>query len=304
MKRHNDWMAYSFDDEPLNGAKPAINSTFKLHFKKGLEYRQMSYYDALYHNARVMRDEFSEPFDVLLSGGIDSEIVVRVFKDLGIKQNVVTIRFENDFNIQDVEAAKTICKNVGVDLKIIDWNLQKFFENDAQAMFDKTFCPEPARMLRHTWFDLLDNIPVMAEGEPYWRRELGRDYTQKSEWKLNWTEDDFAAAIYGNTVGRPVISEWYNYTPEIVMNYHQLPIAKQLLNDEFNGKLSCWSSRIAIHQPIWPDILQRPKMYGYEGPNRPGHWPEFIREFRNTIAVKASNQVYKFSVPELESIFK
>jgi len=303
MIRHNNWMSYSFDDGSINGAKPNMYSTFKLHFKKGLKYKTMSYYDALYYNASVMRDEFSEPFDVLLSGGIDSEVVVRVFKDLGIKQNVFTIRFENDHNIQDVEAAKKICDNIGVDLKIIDWNLQKFFENDVQVMFDKTFCPYVGRMLRHAWFDLLDNIPVMAEGEPYWRRELLEDYTQKSEWKLWWREDYFTASIYGNTVGRTVITEWYNYTPEIVMNYHHLPLAKQLLNDEFKGKISCWSSRIPIHQHLWPDILQRPKMYGYEGPNQPGYWPEFIRTFANNVSLKASNELYKFSVSELENIF-
>ena len=76
-----------------------------------------------------------------------------------------------------VKLAKALGKDI--KLNIIDWNLQKFFENDAYDLFQKTYSIYPARMLRHAWFDLLDNIPVMCEGEPYWRRELRDDFSEK-----------------------------------------------------------------------------------------------------------------------------
>jgi hypothetical protein len=304
MERFNNWMSYSFNNEVINGAKPAINSTFKLHFKKNYQYQDMSYYDALFYNARMMKDSYSEPFDVLFSGGIDSEIAIRAFKKEGVRFNVYTIRLENDINIQDVTAAVKIADNIGVKLNIIDWNLQKFLENDAIEMFNKTFCPHPSRMLRHAWYDLLDNIPVMGEGEPYWKRELGLDYSKKSQWYLHWCEDYFTGAIYANTVGRKVISEWYNYTPEIVMSFHKLPLIQKLLNDEIKGKVSCWSSRTDIHKVLWDDIYYKPKLVGYEGlTGEPGTNPEMLTTFHNNFSIHASNQEYKFTETELESIF-
>jgi len=304
MERFDNWMSYSFDNGIVNGSKPSIDSTFKLHFKENYRYKQMSYYDALFYNARMLKDNYTEPFDVLFSGGIDSEIAIRAFKKEGVRFNVYTIRFENDINLQDINFAVKIADIIGIKLNIIDWNLQKFLENDAADMFNKTFCPEPLRMLRHAWYDLLDNIPVMGEGEPYWKRELELDYSKKSKWHLYWKEDYFTGAIYANTTGRKVISEWYNYTPEIVMNYHKLPLIQQLLNDEITGKSSCWSSRTDIHKVLWDDIFYKPKFGGYEGPEgKPGEQPEMLTQFNNNFARHASNQEYKFTKQELENIF-
>ena len=304
MERFNNWMSYSFDNGPINGAKPSFNSIFKLHFKEGTTYKKMSYYDALYYNTRIMKDNFAEPFDVLLSGGIDSEVVVRLFKEEGVRQNVFTIRLENDLNIRDVTSAINICNELNIKLNIIDWNLKKFIEHDAYDMFSKTFSPMIDRMVRHAWFELFDNIPVMGEGEPYWRRELGADHTKKSDWKLYWVEDYFTASIYANTINRPIISEWYNYTPEIVMNYPELPIVKKLLNDEIPGKQSCWSIRTEIHHHLWPTIGAKPKLAGYEGQeNMPGTRPDFLQDFHTKYVDGVSNQGYKFSKEELLEIF-
>jgi hypothetical protein len=304
MERFDNWMTYSFSDGIVNGSKPKIDSGFNLNFKKGYRPKTMSYYDALYYNTRSMKDSYKEPFDVLFSGGIDSEIIVRLFKDEGVRFNVYTIRLENGINEQDVNAAIRIAENIGIKLNIIDWNLQKFLENDAEEMFNRTFCPEPRLMLRNKWFELLDNIPVMGAGEPYWRRELMGDYSKKSDWHLKFTEDGFSASIYGNLTGRKVIGEWYNYTPEIVMNFHKLPIIKDLLDDRIIGKQSCWSTRTQIHRELWSDIFDKPKLGGLEGVNgKPGDEPESMTVFSKTISSKASNRIYRYSVSELENIF-
>lgn len=305
MERFNNWMTYSFDNGPMNGPKPAFDSIFKLHFKKGMEYKKMSYYDALFYNGSMIADNYTGPFDTLLSGGIDSEVMVRVFDQLGVKQKVHTIRLEDDINKRDVDAAIKIADDIGIKLHIIDWNLRKFIENGAVDLFNKTFSPIPGRMIRHAWLDFFDNIPVMGEGEPYWKRELGDDFSKKSEWKLHWEEDYFTASVYANTVNRLWISEWYNYTPEIVMNYHNLPLAKKLLNDEIPDRLSCWSSRTEIHRVLWPSIFDKPKLTGYEGVERlPGNVPDFMGEFWFNHVKGVSNQGYTFSVEELENIFK
>jgi hypothetical protein len=306
MERLDNWMSYTFDDSNIrNGAKPNRTSKFKLHFKKGFKYQEMSYYDALLYNARMIKDSFSEPFDVMLSGGIDSEIVVKVNKKEGIKQNLYCVRFENDWNVRDVADAKKIANDVGAKLYIIDWNLRDFFDGGgAIELYNKTFCPVPGRMLRHAWYDFFDNIPVNCEGEPYWKREKLGDYKVKSLWKLYWVEDYFTASIYANTTNRTVIGEWYNYTPEIVMNYHRIPIVQKLLNDEFFGKESCWSTRRTIHLPMFPNITDRSKLTGYEGPDLPpGGKPDFMDKFWRDVVSGTENYEYKFTQQELEHIF-
>lgn len=307
MERFDNWMSYSFDDGPINGEKQHPFSKFKLHFKKGFRVKQLNYFDALFHNATVVRDSFSEPFDVFLSGGIDSEIVVRVNHDLGIKQNVVVVRMEDNHNIQDFTAAMHICNDLGIKPTIIDWNLRRFMENDAYDCYQRTFCPLIGRMVRWAWFDLVDNIPVFGEGEPYWQRETD-DYNDAplDVWKFHWHEDFFTTAFQANISKRTVIGEWYNYTPEPVMAYHRMPLARELFADRFRGLTDCWPIRVKIHKQLWPEIQDREKMVGYEGGGSPHTYPDFMADFQKQVMaenIKTGNTRYKYTTQQLENIF-
>jgi hypothetical protein len=293
MQRFNNWMSYSFDGVEY-GKKLTKESVFSINFNKKIKKESISSYkDALYNNAKIMRDSFSEPFDVLLSGGIDSEVVVRTFKDLGIKHNTFIFRLENNYNIRDINDAIDICQQINIPYKIIDFNLQNFFEQDALYYFNKSFVPRAGRLPRLKWLEYLDNIPVFCDGEPYWKRMYGEDYSQKSEWQLQLGEDAYSSSVYARNLGRAVIGDWYEYTPEIMLSHMQHPITRQLLNDHLYGKLGSWSSRYAMHQEIWPEVATRKKLVGYEGlTGAPGTGPDFIEYFQRTFmeGVKNSKQ--------------
>ena len=166
------WLSWSFDDIAYS-QRTDKNSVYKFQVNKRLTLPVESYYKEIYNNARHMRDYYSGTFDVLLSGGIDSEVVVRTFKDLGIKHNTFIFRYENNYNYRDVDSAIEIATSLGIDYKIIDFPLQKFYENDAYDLFKKSKCIRSARLTHLKFFDYLDNIPVMGDAEPYWKRVLG-----------------------------------------------------------------------------------------------------------------------------------
>jgi hypothetical protein len=304
MERLDNWMSYNFDNIPNKKNKESRVDIFKLHLSKNIKVKNLSYIDALYYNAKMIAENYSQPFDVLLSGGIDSEIVVRVFKELGIVQNVYTFQFENNHNIQDVSNARKICNTLGIKLNLISFKLQHWIENDAYSMYQKTFHPSLHRMIRFAWFDYLDNIIVTGEGEPYWKRDLLNNYTCKSKWKLHWIENYFSSSLYANLIGRTVIGEWYNYTPEIVASFHKLPLIQKLLNDEIPGKISCWSNRIEVHRAYWPDIFDKSKLIGYEGNQDPGYTPEFMVKFYNEVMKGTSDYGYSFSQEDMDSLFQ
>jgi hypothetical protein len=283
MQRFNNWMSYSFDGIEY-GKKSTKDSVFSVNFNNKIKKDCIpSYKDALYNNAKIMRDSFSEPFDVLLSGGIDSEVVVRTFKDLGINHNTFIFRLENDYNVRDVNDAVAICQQINIPYKIIDFNLQHFFEQDALYYFNKSFVPRAGRLPRLKWVEYLDNIPVFCDGEPYWKRMLVEDYTKKSQWHLQLEEGAYSSSIYGHNIDRTVIGDWYEYTPEILLSHMQHPITLKLLDDQLYGKLGSWSSRYTMHQEIWSEVETRKKLVGYEGlTGAPGTGPAFIGDFQRT----------------------
>jgi len=304
MERFENWMSYSYDGVEY-GKKTSYKSQFKLLINKKIATPIPSYKDALFNNAKLMRDMYDEPFDVCLSGGIDSEVIVRTFKTLGINFNTFIFRLEDNLNIKDVTDAIDICTELKLDYKIIDFNLRSFFENDALAMFNQHPYAVVERLPRLKWIDYLDNIPVFGDGEPYWRRQKENDFSTKSEWKFVFAEESqYANSFYARDIGRKVISEWYEYTPEIIMSYYNEPVIKQLLNDEIPGKISCYSSRAELHRTIWSEIKYKQKLVGYEGSLAPSTdaMPEYMTKFHNTYIKRYEYSKIWYSIKELENL--
>jgi hypothetical protein len=299
-------MSFSFDGI-LNSPKLTRKSLLSLHFNIPADIKSVSYYSALKQNAQIMRDSFSEPFDVLLSGGIDSEVVVRTFKELGITHNTFIFRYEDNLNIRDINSSIQICEALNIPYKIIDFNLSKFYKNDAISIFEKTLVPNVASLSRIKWLEYLDNIPVFGEGEPYWKRNLSGDYSVKSSWSFHLTEREMFISLNSHYINRPIIGEWYQYTPYIMMSYFQETLIKDLLEDKLIGKQSSLSSRLPLHRRFWPDIVEKSKLTGYEGPTgKPlENPPEFFKEFyqQNQMA-DLTNLEFKYSLEEIKNILK
>jgi hypothetical protein len=305
MERYKNWMSFSFDGIQ-NSPKQTNRSILALHFNITNDIKIMSYLDALKENARVMRDSFSEPFDVLLSGGIDSEVMVRTFKDLGITHNTFIFKYEDDLNIRDINSSIQICQSLNIPYKIIDFNLSKFYEQDANDIFEKTLVPNVASLSRIKWLEYLDNIPIFGEGEPYWKRDLGGDYTKKSPWSLHLSEREMFISLNAHYINRPIIGEWYQYTPHIMASYYQEPLIQSLLDDKLIGKESTLSSRLPLHRQYWVDIVEKSKLTGYEGPTgKPlENPPRFFKKFylENQMG-DLTNLNFTYSIEEVNKIF-
>ncbi len=306
MERYKNWMTFSFDGIEKS-PKQTYKSILSLNFNVPKDIKNMSYYDALKENARIMRDSFSEPFDVLLSGGIDSEVMVRTFKDLGIAHNTFIFRYEDDLNIRDINSSIQICQALNIPYKIIDFNLSKFYEQDAKAIFEKTLVPNVASLSRIKWLEYLDNIPVFGEGEPYWKRDFGGDYTKKSPWSLHLSEREMFISLNAHYINRPIIGEWYQYTPYIMASYYQESLIQSLLDDKLIGKESTLSSRLTLHRQYWKDIVEKSKLTGYEGPTgKPlENPPRFFKKFylENQMG-DLTNLNFTYSINEADKIFK
>lgn len=304
MPNLNGWLTWSFNDVPY-GLRTSKNDIYKFNINTShLLGPAKSYKEELYNNARLMRDYHVGTFDVLLSGGIDSEIVVRTFKDLMIPHNTYIFKYENNINHKDVSSAIEIATCLNIPYKIIDFNLEKFFETEAYDTFKKSGCIRAGRLPHLKFFDYLDNIPVMGDAEPYWLRVLEKDYTKKSDWIFPMNESNHNASMYLYSIGRANVCDWYEFNPNLVKAFNNLPLIQNLINDKMPGKLSCWTSRIPIHSEIWPDIKHKHKLTGYEGDNFTGVYPEYIIKMQDYMTNQlGEGNEYWFTYNELVELF-
>lgn len=299
----NGWLGWSYNDK-LYSVRQNKNCKYKFIVNKQDSINQLSYKEALLYNAEMAREYFSDKFDLLFSGGIDSEVVLRTFKDLGITHNTYIFKYNNNYNRRDYETAINVAENLNVPYKVIDFNLENFFENDAYDLFTKSKCIRAGRLVHLKLCELVDNIPVMGEAEPYWLRELGADYTIKSGWKFPMNESNHNCSIYLHSLGRENLCDFYEFTPNVIAAFQAHPLTHKLLNDDLPGKISNWSNRISMHQEIWPDIVHRYKLTGYESENYPGFYPNFFTDFQEKMTAEVGKgDEYWLTPLEVNEIF-
>jgi len=276
------WLSWSMNGVPYALRK---NKDDVCTFNMVKSYTQVgTYKEELLNNARAMRDYYSDPFDVLYSGGIDSEVILRVFKELGIKHNTIVVRYKDGYNKREIDCAIESLKQLNLPYKIIDFDLKKFYENEAYDLCIKSSCIRVGRV-NHVKFcaDFCDNIPIMGEGDIYWYRTHDIDYTVPSEWRFIVSEASHNCNSYLTSLGRENVCDFYEFTPNLIKAYNNQPIMQQLLNDKIPGKTSNWSSKWLMHSELWPDLIKRVKLTGLEGDNVPGSAPDFVSTLQGTI---------------------
>jgi hypothetical protein len=284
----NNWYTWNYKGQELFG-RQSSNLKFNINYNKfGNEIYDLKI--ELDRAAASTLDHYPglRPC-VFFSGGVDSELILRAYINIGANPNVFIIRYENDLNIYDVSYAITICNLLDVKYNLIDFNLEKFYENDAESISDQAQIDIP-KMLPHLKFtDCADGVAIVGHYGSAWTR-LDKDYSEKSKWVLRNFEWGIGSNKYNILHNRAAIHQWWHWTPGLILSYTKLKWFNQLINDNFDGKLGFNSTKLLGFQEVYPDLLPRKKYIGFE------KIPEVITEFENYLSKKNNGLIYRQEV--------
>lgn len=297
MYYKNNWLIWSYNDIDYN-TKSSTEDIFKLRLQKTIKLPVKSYYEELIENAKNIRDLVNGPLDLLFSGGIDSEVILRIYRYLKIPINVYIFKYNDYLNYREFNHAINVCKNLNVSYKVIDFNVQKFFENDAYDIWIKCFANSSGWLPQMKFTEYLDNTPIYGSGEPYWKK---RD---DNSWVFELDEGSKFWTLYHMRINRKCISDWYEYRPEIILSHMKLPKIAQLLKNTVPGKLSSVSHKCIIHKDYWPDIENRTKLVGFEKDLPPSKKskPEYMIEFEKQYTDKVVSATYQYELKEINDL--
>ena len=284
----NNWYSWQYDNQKLFG-RQSNNAKFKTTYGKftGEVY---DFKTELEKAAASTLDHFPglRP-QIFFSGGVDSELILRSYLAIGANPEVFIVRYADDLNLHDISYAIVICDLLGIKYNLIDFNLQKFYENDAELIAEQAQIDE-VRVLPHLKFTEVANELIIAGfSDIYWSR-LDSDYSKKSAWVARDFEFDIGFDKYNIYHNRTAIYQWWHWTPGLILSYTNLNWFKQLLNDEFAGKLGINSTKMLGFKEIFPDLIPRPKYTGFEN-SQP-----IITEFENYLEKKNNGFLYRQTI--------
>jgi hypothetical protein len=114
---------------------------------------------------------------VLLSGGLDSEIVVRSYVESNRDFRVVTNRFLNDLNSHEIEHVENLCNSLGIKPHYIDIDVKKWlvgkesskYAQESQCVYAEML---PTMKLMNNVFFKMNGTPVLGNGDLYVSKEI------------------------------------------------------------------------------------------------------------------------------------
>jgi tRNA(Ile)-lysidine synthase TilS/MesJ len=226
------------------------------------QYRTSSFEKELYRTAQLIQEDFGKDLIVFLSGGTDSEIVLRNFIHNGFKPRCVMIKFKNNYNVDEVIEAQTIANELDVKLELIDFDVKDFFLSGAATDFG-----EQIQSTQITYIMMMYQIqklgaPAVMGGEAGLTRNVTKD---GSFWYYAFRENEDASAMrFSLKYNIPLIYEYFSYTPELLLYYLESEGVKNLISDKYNYKLTASSSKNAILETLYPRFRKKKKKHGFE----------------------------------------
>jgi hypothetical protein len=213
------------------------------------------------------------PIDILFSGGMDSEIVLRSFLEIKVPFNVHFVDY-NGYNLYDKNWATKICEFKNIKLTIHNLDIEKFWQSDeCLEIANLSKCVSPQLLSQQWLMSKVDGLPILGSGECYTARSdiASQKNTESNERKydnVNWVlvEREKIASWYRYLISknRPGIPGFFQYTPELMLSFLEDSICKELHQNNMKGKLSNSSSKFNICFKYWPELKKRFKKTGFE----------------------------------------
>jgi len=282
----NNWYSWSYNNKLFS--RQTSNNKFNTHFNS-YNGNVGSFKEELLNAARSTMDYCSTKPIILFSGGIDSEIMLRSFLEIGVTPEINIARYENDYNIYDVSYAITVCSILNVSYKIIDLNLQKFYENEAEQMSELAQIDRPRALPYCKLLELVDGFPIMGASDlSPWRTD--DNYSHKGIWLMRCWEHDIGWSKFLRQIDKPGIAEWFKWTPGLVISYMNTTWFPNLVNDKYYGKLGSNSTKLIGYREAYPDLIERKKQTGFEKTD------SLVNEFESFLNKKYKGFPYRQSV--------
>lgn len=247
---------YGFREHPYEKFTVDVGKIDKDHYSKS------NWVQEQYRIAELVTHDFGSDFNVMFSGGTDSEIVLRALKHIGAKPNVFFIRFNNGYNHTDYLEAIRITDDMNIKFNVIDFDVVQFYKSGQATEFSKDIqCRQMAYLvvLHHI---LKLNTPSIMGGELFFQRTTNID---GGKWHYSFRENEDGAAMrFSIKYNIPLVNEWFSYTPEVMAYYIMNPKIQNLFNDRYNYKLGSPSTKNSILREYMPEIVCSMKLTGYE----------------------------------------
>jgi hypothetical protein len=206
--------------------------------------------------ARLISAKHKAP-TLLLSGGVDSEMVLLSFYLQKLPLKVVIVDYDG-MNEHDIRGARELCQKLGVSYQVKEFNLFAFWENDMESLAKKVHCTSPQVAALCQIVSEIDGYVIVGDGDSSIKGLDKRFFESKSE---NWALARWM--LQENHEGCP---RFFQYTKELEASWYFEPLVEQFVAagtwEFFDFRNFIYLKPFIAHKYFGSKL--RPKFNGFE----------------------------------------
>ncbi len=222
-----------------------------------IEDELMSFQAECYKTARRIDESTELNIKVLMSGGMDSEVVARSFRDQGIPFEAIIFQFEGQDNY-DIHYAINFCKYNDINFKLVSFDQNKFAVGQFWEMTDHLQSPQAFVAFDIERWSRAGGYAVFGNGDVHLEYKRGGFYsTESASYALPW--------VWQNENSLEGCYRFFKARSELqlaFLSHPKLEVWKSLCH-EMGFEDSRWWKQW-IFKEYWPGMLTRPKRTGFE----------------------------------------
>lgn len=223
-----------------------------------------SYPTELARTARLIYENNPTPINVMMSGGVDSELVARALDmaDVPFTAHIgVYLVRKQVVNNHDIEFAKRFCRREDIRIKIHPIHLDDLIvsgqaKDIAIRTGIRTFRMIPQVVLMESVIDQYGLTILGDGGELSMKNDRGEWLVGQSELDVWWPE-------YARQQGYPVV-QLLNYTPEVYAAMLHNPMLYRLAQNQWPLKQGANTTKVHAMRYWFRDMEPRPIYHGFE----------------------------------------
>ncbi len=241
---------------------------------------------------------------IFLSGGLDSEVVVRAFIDAGIEFKAISFRFDSNLSSHETHYIDKFSFKHMLDHDYYDIDPEWLLSQEAEEYFYQSQCSMSEmlphmKLIKHVW-DNLNGFPVLGNGDLYVSKDISEEWIfdrSKLKYEWNYIEYEYILAWNRFAVKNKILGclGFFMHNPEIVLGMIKEPEMYMCVTGQIPHKLSSRSTKSVIYIKSWRDLEPRIKYHGSE--KLGGRCIELNRHFGSLFKTTG-----KWQVPILEFI--
>lgn len=218
---------------------------------------------------RRLVDNVGSKLDVLVSGGADSEVLVRGLLNIGVVPTLHTILFKDGLNAHETDRVDTLSKLYGVKVYYHDHDIVETIKSE--SYLDQAKRLQCSQIAYLTVVDVISRLqnPAVMGGEVYLQKHQVPSLSVQSEaqqWAYIYREDEDGMTYrYSKQTGHTLVNEIMTYTPELLYSWLTHPVIVNTVAGNTPGKITILSLKSKVYeQELGYELTAKIKYHGYE----------------------------------------